>query len=473
MKSVLVAATALLAIGCGKGPAEEEKAEKPTVEVSVAMSTRGTIRSTLTVSGTLSPMPDQEAKIAPLAPGRIKQVFVRTGDLVRKGQTIAMLDPGAAAGQVQQAEAAVRVAESTLSQARINLVSQIRTQTASVEQARLNVQAQRVALQKLRAGSRPQEIAQAQSAVTSAQAALTNAEQNLSRSQTLFSQDLLARKDLEAAQAQEATAKAALASARQALSLARQGNRPEDIRAGEVALSQAEQQLRAAEAQSVQNKAKEQDVRIVEGQVNAAKGALQSALAQTRALSIVSPVAGTVVGRTVNAGESVDVTAGIATVVNMDRLRVMLNVPSDQVDRLTKGNTVEFTADADPEVKHQARVTVINRAIDPATNTVQVEAVADNTDRALRDDGFVKATIVIQVHSDAVLVPAAAVVLKDDKTTVFLAGDDETAHVKEVKIGARDGDKVEILGGLSSGQRVVTTGAFELEDGMKIKAAKE
>jgi len=468
-----LAGALLLVPGCSKPDASDDSDNaKALVEVSTGSVTRGTIRSTLTVTGTLSPLPDQEAKIAPLAPGRIRNIYFKTGDQVRKGQTIAMLDPGPAAGQVQQAQAALRVAEETLAQAKINLTSQIRSQSASVELAQLNVQAQTVALQKLRAGSRPQEIAQAQAAVSAAEAGLTNAQQNLTRSKTLFSQGLLARKDLEAAQTEEATARASLTTALQALSLVRQGNRPEDVRAGEVALDQARQQLRAAQQQSVQNQSKQEDVRIAQGQVNEAQGALQSALAQAHSLSIVSPVSGTVVGRTVNAGESVDVTTAFATIVNLDRVRVLLGVPSDQIAGVALGDRVEFTTGLNRDVTHVARLTVINRSVDAATNTVQVEATAVNEDRSLRDDGFVKATIVIQVHSGAVLAPSAAVLEKDAKTLVYLTENDGTAKEQEVKVGAREGDKVEILSGLSPGQTVVTTGAYELDDGTKIKVAK-
>ncbi len=471
--SVLGLLPLAMLLGCGKAALTDTGATaKPTVEVSVATVRSGDIRSTLAVTGVLTPLPDQEAKLAPLAPGRIRQVYVRTGDLVHKGQAIATLDPGAATGQVQQAQAAVRVAESTWRQTRINYTSQTRTQSSSIEQARLNVQSQTVALAKLRAGSRPQEIAQAQSSVTSAQAALTNADQNFARSQTLFSQGLQARKDFEAAQAQQQSAKAALNSAEQALSLAKQGNRPEDIRAGELALAQAEQQLRATQGQGVQNASKAQDVQIAAGQLNVAKASLQSAIAQSKALTIVSPLAGTVVGRTVNAGESVDVTTVIATIVNLDRVRVLLGVPAEQVSRIAKGGLVEFVADINPGVMHTAVVSVISRAVDPASNTVQVEVIAANPGHTLRDDGFAKATLVTQVHEGVATVPAAALVEKDGKQTIYVAGQDGLAHAKEVTVGLRDGERVEIVSGVSVGDTIVTTGAFELDDGTKIKVSK-
>jgi len=473
MKLHALLALPLLALvaGCGSGSTEEEAA-RPVVEVSVASVTRGSIRSILESTGTLAPLPDREAKVSPLAPGRIRTMLVTTGDKVARGQTIATLDPGASAGLVEQARASVRVAEATLDQARVNLQLQTRAQSSSVSQAMLNVQAQRIALAKLRAGSRPQEVAQAEAALAGAQATLANAEQNLTRSRTLFGEGLLARKDLESAQAEERTARAAVTSAEQALSMAKQGNRPEDVRAGELALAQAEQELKAARGQDVQNAAKKQDVLIAEGQLSAARAALQSTVAQARTLTIVSPVEGTVVGRTVNPGETVDVTTVIATIVNLDRVRILLNVPPDRVGQITPGDVVEFSADVDPQLRHSARITVVNQALDPTSNTVQVEAVADNADRTLKDDGFVKASIVTRIRSNAILVPASALVDKDGKATVFVAGDDGVAHAVEVRTGVREGDRVEVLGGLKQGQQVVTAGAFELEDGTKIKAGQ-
>ena len=468
------AATLLLAAlvaGCGKAASSDDSSDaKPVVQVSVAPVTQGTIQSVLQVTGTLAPLQNQEAKIAPFAPGRIHKIFVQVGDQVHAGQLVATLDPGPSAGLVQAAQAAVRVAQETYDQARLNLKVQQEAEKTGVQQAQLAVQAATVALQKLRAGSRPQEIAQAQAALAAAQSQLTNADQNLARSKTLFAEGLLARKDLEAAQAQQEAAKAGVTSAQQALSMARQGNRPEDIRAGEVALAQARQQLVAARQQSTVTASKAADVQIAAAQLHQAQANLQSAQGQSGTLDIVSPVAGTVVAVGANSGESVDVTTAVATVVNLARVRLLLNVPADQIDQIKPGDTVEFTSDSNPQIKHTAKVTVINQATDPAANTVLVEAQADNPNRTLRDDGFVHAGIVTATYQNATLVPASALVEKDGKTSVFLAGADDKAHEVEIQVGARRSDVVQATGKIKPGDKVITTGAFELDDGTDIKA---
>ena len=460
--------------GCKKsavsaGGGDEEKAVKAVVQVSLSPVTIETIRTTLPITGTLSPLPDQEAKIAPPAPGRIQQINVKTGDQVIKGQIIAILEPGPLLGQIQQAEAVVRSSGETLLQTRLNLRSQISSQQAAVVQARSNLRAQQVAMQKLEAGARPQEIAQAQSAVTTAEISLANAEQNLSRSKTLIAQGLLARKDLEAAQAQEMTAKAALVSAKEALSLIKSGNRKEDLEAGRVAVSQAQDQLRAAEAQSVQNAAKEQDVHIAQRQLEVAEAALKSARTQLSALTIRSPLSGTVIGRTLNAGETVDIAGSIVTIANLKNLRLLLNIHAANLALVHIGESVEFSVEARPGVLYRAVIHLISRAVDTATNTVQAEALVNNDSRDLQDDGFVKGNIITASYSRAFTVPSSSVVEKDGKTSVFVAGSDKIAHLRPVTTGAQEKGRTEIRTGLHTSEQVITSGAYELEDGTKIK----
>lgn len=461
---------AVYLVGCHKPAAtdSQETTPKALVKVSVAVVTRQPLKTVIQVSGTLAPLPDKEAKVAPIAAGRIQKIFVKTGDRVTKGQVLATLDPGPVLGQIQQAEAAVRTSQATVAQAKLNQRSQFASQQSAVVLARQNLRTQQLALSKLKAGSRPEEIAQARSTLISAQASLANAQQNLSRSQTLFSEGLLARKDLEAAQTAEQTARTQVQSAQAALDLALKGNRPQDIQGGEVAVQQAQEQLKAAQQQELQNASKTQDVKIAEAQLQNAIGTLHSARAQLAGLIIRAPVSGTVVGRTVNAGESIDVTGTIATIVDLDQVRLLLGVPAGQVRSVRVGQSVEFTTEEQPNVPRFATVNVITQAVDPATDTVQVEAIAPNRDHKLKDDGFVNARVVTEEIPSALEIPSGAIVDKDGKKTVFTVDKDSVAHSHEVVTGIRQGDQVQIVSGLNAGDKVVTTGAYELDDGTKV-----
>jgi HlyD family secretion protein len=476
--SIILGALAIALTGCGNKTSAKQDAgggdptAKPIVQVSLAVVKRENLRSTVPVTGTLAPLPDHEANAAPLAPGRIRQILVKTGDTVSKGQVIAILDSGALTGQLQQAEATVSADAATLQQALLNLSAAQSSQQAAVAQARTNLRAQQVALERLQAGSRPQEIAQAQSAVTAAEASLTNAEQGLARAQTLYSEGLLARKDLESAQTQEKTALAGLTSAQESLSLVKQGNRPQDIEAGQIAVRQAQEQLTAAQAQTIQVQSKAQDVTIAKKQWEAALGALKAISSQMKAQTIRAPLSGVVVKCTLNTGESVDVTGTVATIVNLHQLQVLLNIPVNQVPLVHPGQIMQFSTDLLPGRIYLGKIILLNRAVDPVTDTVQAVARVDNPDQSLRDDGFVRGAIITAVHSDSLVVPAGALVKKDGKFYVFFVGSDNIAHMREVKPGLQEGQDQEILSGVKAGEQVVTTGAYELADGIQVKAAQ-
>jgi HlyD family secretion protein len=464
-----LAVAAALVGGCkGSAPEASDAAPKPEVQVQLAAVERKTLRDLLPVTGTLSPLLDHESKVSPLTPGRVVKTFVKPGDQVVRGQVLAELDPGPLNGQTTQAAAAVQTARETLKQAQLNYSVQIKTQRSGVELARQNLETQIVALDKLMAGARPQEVAQAQANVNAAQAAMTNAEQNLSRSRTLFAEGLLARKDLEAGEAAQASAEAALRGAQEALSLTKAGNRPQDIEAGRVAVRQAQEQLKAAQDSITMNGVKRQDVEIAERQLLAAQGALTAAHAQLGAMTIRAPVSGTVEGRSLNLGEWVDTTGSVCTIADLTRVRLLLSVPEGQIADVRFGQTVEFTTNTDPTQTRIATVSVIGHSVDPATNTVTVEAIAMNGDRKLRDDGFVKGSLVIARHDNVLTVPSASVVDKDGQSTVYTVDDKNVAHETKVKTGLTDNGMVEVSR-VKAGDKVVSEGAFELDDGTQVK----
>ncbi len=145
---------------------EEEGAANPeaaVAEVTVTRVARGEISETLTVSGTIAALPNQDVRVSSLVPGRIAQMLVAEGDHVAKGQVLAEIEDRPFRDQLQQAEAAV-------------------------EQAKAN---------------------------------LDNARLTLARNETLFGRGIAARKDLEDARTQQSVAQAALRQAEAAQALAR------------------------------------------------------------------------------------------------------------------------------------------------------------------------------------------------------------------------------------------------------------
>src|SRR4029077_1493928 len=123
-----------------------------------------------------------------------------------------------------------------------------------------------------------------------------------------------------------------------------------------------------------------------------------------------------------------------------------------------------------------AKVTVISPALDPNSTTVEVWVQARNPKQQLKPGTSVQVSMLAQTVDDAVAVPAASVLTgQDGAATVMLIGPDNRAHQTPVKVGVRDGDRVQVAEGVAPGAKVIVAGAYGLPDKTRvtIEAANE
>jgi len=257
------------------------------------------------------------------------------------------------------------------------------------------------------------QVTQAEAALAQAQANLDNAKLNFARNQDLVNRGIAARKDLEDSQTQQAVAQAALSQANAALSIAK------------LQLSRAE---------------------------------------------VRSPIAGTVVKRSVSVGEQVDGTAAgtIVEVASLGEVELQANVPAADLVRLKTGETVKLTSQAMPGRAYTGRVIAISQAVDPTSNAGLVRIRVPNSSGELRLGMFLAAQVPIETHIKVLIVPAQSI-YKDDQgqPRVFqVAGD--TATAQPVKLGIETPDRVEITGGASEGEKIILTGGYGLGDKAKV-----
>src|SRR4030095_1923185 len=101
---------------------------------------------------------------------------------------------------------------------------------------------------------------------------------------------------------------------------------------------------------------------------------------------------------------------------------------------------------------------------DPATRTAQMEIEVPNPGFRLKPGMYARVRLTVERRPDALTVPGNAVVDAEGKRGVFMVKD-QTAKCVATKVGLSDGERIEILEGLSEGDRVITTGALALRDG--------
>jgi membrane fusion protein, multidrug efflux system len=240
----------------------------------------------------------------------------------------------------------------------------------------------------------------------SAEAALTAAEQAAARQQRLADEGILPRKDAEAAKADAAKARADAMTARRAEQLA----------------------------------------------------------------TIRSPIDGVITRLSTTLGATVDPSQSLVEVSDPLAVDVLLAVTPTDAARVRPGMRVALSAGqgVGGESLGFGSVAEIAGTIDTTTRSVEIRVRAPSTRRGLRIGETVFGSIAVITRPHAIVVPADAVVPEGDGFKVFVVDSAGIAHEQAVKVGSRSATGVEILEGLSPGDRVVTFGAYGMEDSAKV-----
>jgi RND family efflux transporter MFP subunit len=202
---------------------------------------------------------------------------------------------------------------------------------------------------------------------------------------------------------------------------------------------------------------------------------------------IVSPVDGFIGKRYLDPGAFASTNAPVASVVDIRTVRMVANLVERDMRRVPVGTPANVEVDAYPGEVFKGRVSRVAPVFDPSTRTAEIEIEVQNVDYRLKPGMYSRVQLTVNTKSDAITVPRNALVDLDGRTGVFVAAPAEKvegtggggpqnvllAKFLPVEVGIRDGDAIEIVKGLDSGARVITTGASALKDGDRIVAANE
>ena len=185
----------------------------------------------------------------------------------------------------------------------------------------------------------------------------------------------------------------------------------------------------------------------------------KAGLAATFALN--SPIDGTVVERNATIGATVGPDANVFKIIDTSRVWVDANVFEKDLSRVRVGQGVKLSVTAFPGTTFSGRVIFINTVVDPDSRTVKVRTEVPNPDGRLKPEMFANIEIVTDVKGAAISIPQSAVLDDNGKNIVFVA-DGNTYTQRQVQLGIKNGDRVEIIDGLNSGDKVVTKGNYLL-----------
>jgi membrane fusion protein, heavy metal efflux system len=220
-----------------------------------------------------------------------------------------------------------------------------------------------------------------------------------------------------------------------------------DMRSSETALEAARKKLR------------------ILGFSEEAISAFQSKSTINPEITIYSPISGTVVQRKIGPGQFVNSGSSdpVFVIGDLSTVWLIAFVRESEAALVSVGQEILVNVIALPNHPLTARINYVAAAIDPNTRRLLVRATIDNKDRLLKPEMFANVTIYSPGDHPAPAVPKQALIYEADQVRVWVAHDDKSVELRQIKTGLVNGDFVEVLSNLKPGERIVTRGSLFID----------
>ncbi|MEO8024830.1 MAG: HlyD family efflux transporter periplasmic adaptor subunit [Bryobacteraceae bacterium] len=292
-------------------------------------------------------------------PGKLIELAVKEGDAVKKGQLIARIDRGQMDRQKERDQATVDMAENGLTTLNTSIQYQKATIDGDIELKKAQVAQADARLRELQAGSRSQEINQAQSAVANARTQAENAKLDWDRAQKLYKNEDISTSQFDQARTRFQSTQALLQQAEQQLALVKEGPRKEEIAMARAQVEQARASVKLAEANRLDLKRREQEIGARRAEIERNKAQLAMTQTQINDTEVYSPVDGVVLVKSAEQGEIVAAGATVVTIGDVEHPWLRAYINERDLDRVKLGAKVRLSSDSRSGKEYEGRISFI------------------------------------------------------------------------------------------------------------------
>ena len=192
--------------------------------------------------------------------------------------------------------------------------------------------------------------------------------------------------------------------------------------------------------------------------------------------TIRAPFDGRIAIRQVELGQVVAPGSPIASLQSVSPIHADFWLPQQALARLERGQRAQLRTDTFANETWEGEITTINPEVDSDTRNVRVRATFPNADGRLRPGMFANVDVLASEERSVLLIPATAVIFAPYGDSVFAIDEQKDAtgnastvvRQKFIRTGERRGDLVAVVSGLNAGERVVSSGAFKLRNGVAV-----
>lgn len=291
--------------------------------------------------------------------GRMTELAVKEGSTVKKGDLIARLDPLLLEQQELRDNASTATAQSNYEQLQTAIEYQRATIESDIAARQAELSQAEARLEDLLAGSRPQEIQQAEAALTDARAQQTWATSDWQRAQTLYKNEDISRSQFDQAQTKFNSTAALVQQAEQRLALVREGPRKQEIAGARAQVARARAAVTLAEANRIEVRRKEQELVARRSEIARARAQAGISRAQLSDTAITTPIDGVVLVKSAEQGEVIAAGTTILTIGDLERPWLRAYINETDLGRVKLGQKVKLTTDSYPGKVYEGTVSFI------------------------------------------------------------------------------------------------------------------
>lgn len=202
-----------------------------------------------------------------------------------------------------------------------------------------------------------------------------------------------------------------------------------------------------------------------------ASAALKVAQARVKDRQIIAPFDGIAGFRHVSLGELVSAGTVVTAIYDNDPIKLEFTIPETFLSIVKPGLKIQARTSAWPDEIFEGVITVINPGINPETRAISLKAEIENSDDRLKP-GLLMSTNIVKNERTSLAIPEAALIQSAQNHSVYVLDAENKVEPRSVTIGTREAGYVEIIEGLSSGEKIIAEGILKVRPGMAVGIGK-
>lgn len=396
--------TMISSIGCNSKNLTDtmNKETEQAITVEVAKAIKGQIESSIGYSGRVKPV--QEIMITPKQPGKVTKINFDLGEKVKAGQVLFELDKKDAILQLNQAAAAVELAEMNLN--------------------------------KMAGSTYEQQLIQLKSALLSAEINYNDVKSNYEAIKTLYEAGAESKLNYDRLQSQ-------------------------------LRITEQQYEAAKANYSLFEEKSHIENIELSKAQLDQTKAAYDIVQNSLNNMSVISPLSGTISAKNIKAGEFISNATVAFVIIDDSSYTIDINVSEDTIGKVHAGDTAKVSINSISEEMLSGTITATAPSADVQKQTYLVKISLNNPPDTVKGGMFAEVKLVTARVENCLTAPLSSIIEEEGKKYVFVVKDDKAAKI-EIAAGIHNDKEIQIIDGITADDLIVVKGQDFLKDGSKI-----